>query len=74
MTQSTFRALIRSVKYIKRPTNALRFCGCNFIAQWSPTCFGQSRGHLQGGDNKNTDTIKMCLNHTTVSESFTFRL
>ena len=39
-----------------------------FIAQWSPACFDHSRGHLQGGDNKNTDIIKMCLKHCTVSE------
>ena len=29
---SIFRALIRYIKYINRPTNALWFYGCNFIA------------------------------------------
>ena len=46
---SIFRALIRYIKYIKRPTNTLRFSRCNFIAQWSPTCFGHSYCRLQGG-------------------------
>jgi hypothetical protein len=30
------------------------------------TCFGHSCGHLQGGDNKNTNTIIVCLNQSTV--------
>jgi len=30
------------------------------------TCFGHSCGHLQGGENKNTNIIKMCLNQSTV--------
>jgi phage-related holin len=38
-------------KCIERPKKALWFYGCNFIAQWSPTCFGHSCGHLQGGED-----------------------
>jgi len=50
--------------YIKRPTGALRLHGCNFIAQWSPTCFGSSCGHLQGGENKDTNCSRTFLVHT----------
>ena len=53
-------------KCIKRPTNVLWFYGCNLISSWSPTCFGHSCGHLQGGENKNTDIFKICLNHSRV--------
>ena len=35
---------------------------CNFAAQWSPTCFGHSCGHLQGGKNTNTNIAIICLN------------
>jgi len=31
----------------------------------SPTCFGHSCGHLQGGENRNVSVIEMCLNHST---------
>ena len=42
------------------------FYACNFIAQWSPKCFGHSCGHLQGGENKNTNIIILCPNHSTI--------
>ena len=61
-TRSLFCVLMRCIT----PANALSFYGCNSIAQWSPTCFGHLRGHLEGAENKNTDTIKMCLDHFTV--------
>jgi len=35
---------------------------CNFVAYWSPTCFGLSCGHLQGGENTNTNIAIICLN------------
>jgi len=50
---------------MKGQKNILWFYGCNFIAQWSPKCFGHSRGHLQGGENKNKKIIKMSLNYFT---------
>jgi hypothetical protein len=46
------------IEYIKRTTNALPFYGCTFIAQRSATRFGQACGHLQGGENNNTNTFK----------------
>ena len=52
----------RRIKYIKRKIHAFGFYRSNFNALWSPTCFGRPCGNLQGGDNKNTDIIKMCLN------------
>ena len=52
-------------KYIKMPTNALRCHSSKFIAQWPPTCFDLSCGHLQGGENMNTNINQMCLNHST---------
>jgi len=55
-----------NIQYIKGPTNVRWFNGCNFIAFWSPACFGHSCGHLQGGENNNTNTIKMGRNHSTV--------
>jgi len=51
-----------------RPTVALWFHGHNLIAQWSPICFGYSCSHLQGGENENTDIIRTCLHHSTVSK------
>jgi hypothetical protein len=51
---------------LKGPTNVPFFYGCNVIVLWSPTCFGYSCGHLQGGQEKNTHVIKMFLNHSTV--------
>ena len=56
--------------YTKRTTNAFSFYGCNLTAQWPPTCFGHSCGHLQGGEKKNTYTIKTCLDNSTVYKSF----
>ena len=47
------------------PTNALRCHSSKFIAQWPPTCFDLSCGHLQGGENMNTNINQMCLNHST---------
>jgi hypothetical protein len=44
-------AWIRGTKFILK-TNK-----CNFIANWPPTRFGHSYGHLQGGKNKNTNNI-----------------
>jgi len=44
--------MVSFTKYFKRPTNALCFHGCKFIAQWLPTCFEHSCDHLQGGENK----------------------
>ena len=41
----------------QRPTNALHFYLCTFIAFWSSTCFGHSRGHLQGDFLKTKNTI-----------------
>ena len=66
--------LIICIKYVKRPSDALWFYGYNFIAQLSPTCFGHSCGHFQGGENKNANIIKMCLNHSTVEKSYNFQL
>jgi len=55
-------------KHIKITTNSLWFYGWNFIALWSPTCFGHPCGHLQNdlSENSNTITIKMCINHSTL--------
>ena len=39
---------------------------CNFITQESLTCFGHPRGHPQGGNNKNTNTIIMGRKHSIV--------
>jgi hypothetical protein len=61
MASSIICALISRIQYITRPTNALWFYGCNFIAWWSPTCFGHQRGHLQGGENRNTNTVERQL-------------
>jgi hypothetical protein len=44
----------------RKSSHALWFYGCNFIAQWAPTCLGQD------GENKNTDILNMCLNQSTV--------
>jgi hypothetical protein len=55
---SIFRALVRCIKYIKIPTNALWFYRCNFIAEWSPAGSGHSCDHLQGGNNNNTNISK----------------
>jgi hypothetical protein len=66
MSVAGIKILISCIKYIKIATNALWLYGCNFIAQWSPTCFSHPFGHLQGGENKNMNVIKMCLNHATV--------
>jgi len=68
-TYSIYRGLIKCIKYIKRPTHALWFCASNFIAQWSPTCFGHSRGHRQGGKNKNTNinVSKSCISLQIIS-------
>jgi len=63
---SIFRALIRYTKYIKGPKKAFWYYGCNFIVWWSPTCFGYSRGRLQGGENRNSNIMKMCPNHSRV--------
>jgi len=52
------------------PTIVLFFYGCSVIVLWSPTCFGYSCGHLQGGQKKNTHVIKMCINHSTVWKSY----
>ena len=54
------------IKYNKRPTKALWFYERNYIAWWSVTRFGHSCDHLQGGENKNINIIKMCLNHFKV--------
>jgi len=39
---------------------------------WSPTCFDHACDHLQGGENKNTNVIKMCLNYFTFEKSYIF--
>ena len=49
-------------------------CGSNFMVQWSPTCFGLSCGHLQGGEIKNKNINKMCLNESTVGKSYSILL
>ena len=64
-----FWSLIRCIKYIKRPRNALDFMDAILLHSDSPTCFGHSCGHLQGGENRNVSVIKMCLNHSTVFNS-----
>jgi hypothetical protein len=67
------RTLIRYIKYVKRwPTNAFWFYEYNFIAFWLPTCFGHSYSHLQGGENKITSIIKMCINHSTFEKWWSF--
>jgi len=43
-----------------------------FITLQSPACFGHSCGHLQGGDDKNTNTTIMCQNHSTTKNHIVF--
>jgi len=63
LISSVFRALITCIKRIK--DQQMDF---NLIVLSSPTCFGQSYGHLQGDSlhNENTAVIRRCLNHSTV--------
>jgi len=51
------------------------FTDVPFIVLSSPTCFGQSCGHLHGDffDNKSTVVIKVCLNHFTVLKTIQFQ-
>ena len=53
-------------KFIKTANKCTWIYECNFITLESHTNFGHSHGHLQGGENKNTNTIMKCQNHSTV--------
>ena len=48
-------------------------CGW-FNVIYKPTCFAYSCSHLQGGENKNSDTIIMCRSHSRVKKSEEFYL
>jgi hypothetical protein len=62
---------INSMHIIHQKTNRCTWLyGCNLIAF---TCCGYSYGLLQGGDNKNTNTIKTCLCDSTVQKSYGVR-
>jgi hypothetical protein len=37
----------------------------SLITEWSWTCFGHSRGHLQVSKNNNTNKILMCRHKST---------
>jgi len=43
-----------------------------FISLQSPTHFGHSCGHLRDGDDKNTNTIIMCQNHSATKNHIVF--
>ena len=52
--------------YFKKTNKSTRIYESNLIILQPPTHFGHSCGQLQDGKNKNTITIIMCLNQSTV--------
>jgi len=67
----TVKKLALAKHLLRRPTNGLGFMNVIFLhsdhQHVSATC-----DHLQGGENKNTDTIIMCQNHSTVKDHMVF--
>ena len=62
---SIFHALIRYIRYIKRPANALGSMDVISLHSGYQHVLA-THGHLQGDERKNTNIIKICLNHSTV--------
>jgi len=57
-------ALIMCVQFSKEPTNTFGLTNVILFPSNYRTCFGHSSGHLQGDENKNSDTTIMCWNHS----------
>ena len=52
--------------YFKNNNKCIRMSECNIIIWQTPTRFGHSCDPFQGGKNKNTINIIVCLNQSTV--------
>lgn len=59
-------------KFFKKTHKCTSIYERNLITQGSPTCFGHSCNHLQGGTNNNTNIVLICRHQSTVKNHTVF--
>ena len=67
----TVRKRFLAKNLLRIPTNGLGFMNVIFLCGNHQHALG-THGHLQGGENKKTNTIIMCQNHSTVKDRIVF--
>jgi hypothetical protein len=69
----TAKKLIVAKDLLRRPTKTLGFMNVILLDSNHQHVLA-TRGHLQGGENKNTNTNVMCQNRSTVKDCIVFLL